>query len=217
MHRTVAAMANVPDPRADHWNARYQIDSYLFGAQPNEFLVAQAHRLSPGQRVLCVADGEGRNSVWLAKQRLDVEAFDISEVGVAKATRLAAEHDADVTLDVASVADFGWPIDRYDAVAAIFIQFLTPAERPVLFDRIRRALHPGGLLLLVGYRLEQLDYGTGGPSVPEQLYSEQQLRDELGEFEILELHSEDREVEEGSSHRGMSALIEVVARRPRGA
>ncbi len=208
------AVTTSPDPRADHWNARYNTDSYLFGEQPNEFLVAQAHRLSPGQRVLCVADGEGRNSVWLAKHGLDVEAFDISEIGVGKARRLAAEHDAPVACNIASVADFDWPVERYDAVAAIFVQFLSPAERPALFDRIQQALRPGGLLLLVGYRTEQLAYGTGGPSVLDQLYSEQQLGAELRAFEMLELRAEDREVQEGSSHSGMSALIEVVARRP---
>lgn len=207
-------MTNSPDPRADHWNMRYQIESYLFGVEPNEFLVAEAHRLTPHQRVLCVADGEGRNSVWMARQGLDVEAFDISEVAVGKARRLAAEHGAHVDFNCASVAGFDWPINRYDAVAAIFIQFLTALERPWLFDQILRSLQPGGLLLLEGYRVEQLNYGTGGPSVPEQLYREEQLRDELRAFEILELRSEDREVQEGASHRGMSALIEVVARRP---
>ena len=207
-------MTNLPDPRADHWNMRYQIESYLFGVEPNEFLVAEAHRLTPHQRVLCVADGEGRNSVWMARQGLDVEAFDISEVAVGKARRLAAEHGAHVDFNCASVAGFDWPTDRYDAVAAIFIQFLTALERPLLFDQILRSLQPGGLLLLEGYRVEQLAYGTGGPSVPEQLYREEQLRDELRAFEILELRSEDREVQEGASHRGMSALIEVVARRP---
>ena len=207
-------MTEAPDPRIEHWNARYQIDSYLFGDQPNEFLVAEAHRLHPGQLVLCVADGEGRNSVWLARQGLDVEAFDISDVAVAKARRLATDREVQVAFDVASVSDFRWPAARYDAVAAIFIQFLTPAERPVLFDLVFRALRPGGLFILVGYRLEQLAYATGGPSTPDQLYTEQQLREELQAFEILELKSEDRELEEGSSHKGMSALLEVVARRP---
>ncbi len=113
--------------------------------------------------MLCVADGEGRNSVWLAGQGLDVDAFDTSPVGVAKAERLAAERRVSVRFHVSDADGWDWPKGAYDAVAAIYIQFAPPDMRRRIFGRIARALRPGGLLLLEGYRAEPLAYGTGGP------------------------------------------------------
>ena len=199
---------------AREWDRRYAGDGYRFGTAPNRFLASCGHLLAPGGRVLCVADGEGRNSVWLAARGFDVDAFDLSPVGVAKARRLAAERGVDVRLEVAGVDDWRWPDGVYDAVVAIFVQFAPPGMRRRLFARIARALRPGGVLLLQGYRPEQLAYGTGGPGVPDRLYTEHQLREELAALDIERLDAYDAEVDEGSGHAGMSALIDVVARRP---
>ena len=115
---------------------------------------------------------------------------------------------------VADADTWPWPEDTYDVVAAIFIQFADPALRRRIYDRIGRALVPGGVLLLEGYTVDQLQYGTGGPRSPDHLYTEEQLRDELGTFEIERLHAYHASVEEGPGHSGMSALVDVVARRP---
>lgn len=200
--------------RALDWDARYDRDDYLFGTEPNRFLVDCRPLLGPGDRVLCIADGEGRNSVWLAGEGMRVDAFDPSPVAVAKARRLAGERGVAVGFAVAGVDDWDWPGEAYDAVAAIFIQFAPPAMRRRLFGRILAALRPGGLLLLEGYRLEQLAHGTGGPSVPDQLYTEPQLREELAAFVVESVHAHDAVVDEGPVHSGMSALIDVIARRP---
>ena len=196
------------------WDARFSGDGFLFGTEPNEFLVRCRDLLPPGRRVLCVADGEGRNSVWLAEQGLVVDAFDRSPVGVAKAGRLADERGVEVRFDVADVDAWTWPAERYDVVVAIFIQFAPPDQRQRLFARAFSALRPGGLLLLEGYGVEQLGYGTGGPPEPDQLYTEGQLRSELAAFAIERLDAYDVDVREGPAHSGMSALIDVVARRP---
>ena len=196
------------------WDARFSGDGYLFGTEPNRFLVSCRGLLGERGRVLCVADGEGRNSVWLAAQGFGVDAFDPSPVGVLKARRLAAERGVSVRFEIADVDEWRWPAQTYDAVAAIFIQFAPPPLRRQLFDRIAGALRPGGLLLLQGYRVEQLTYGTGGPPIAELLYTETQLRAELSAFTIERLVSYDAVIEEGSGHSGMSALIDVVARRP---
>lgn len=203
-----------PPARPPEWDERYARDDYLFGTEPNRFLASSRGLLDDGGRVLCVADGEGRNSVWLAGEGFQVDAFDASAVGVAKARRLAAERGVTVHFEVADVDGWRWPEEAYDAVAAIFIQFAPPDMRRRTFDRIARALRPGGLLLLEGYRVEQLAYGTGGPPVADQLYTDAQLRRELSALRLDAVIAYDAEVDEGPVHSGMSALIDVVARRP---
>ena len=165
-----------------------------------------------GQRALCVADGEGRNSVWLAEQGLDVSAFDFSPVGVDKARRLAAKRGVTVSYEVASVYDWQWPQAAFDVVAAIFVQFADPAMRSFLFERMVRALKPGGLLLVQGYTPKQLEYRTGGPSRLENLYTADLLREAFKELEILELREYEAELGEGAAHAGRSAVIDLVAR-----
>lgn len=211
-------MASAEPERCDNpdWDRRFAGEGYLFGTEPNRFLVAASELIAPGGRVLCIADGEGRNSVWLAGRGFRVEAFDSSPVGVSKARRLASERGVSVDHAVGDADSWRWPEGIYDAVAAIFIQFAPPESRRRLFVRIAHSLRPGGLLLLEGYRVEQLEHGTGGPRVAEQLYTEDQLRAELAAFEIERLESYDAIVEEGHAHSGMSALVDVVARRPAG-
>ena len=201
-------------PGSASWDDRYAGDEYLFGTEPNRFLVACRSLLGDGGRALCVADGEGRNSVWLASEGFDVDAFDASPVAVEKARRLAAKRGVSVRFTVADADSWSWPESAYDVVAAIFIQFASPDLRRRMFDRIAQTLRPGGLLLLEGYRVEQLAYGTGGPRSTAQLYTEEQLRTELAVLRLEQLRSYDEAVEEGGAHSGMSALIDVVARRP---
>jgi len=200
------------DARAT-WDARFARDDYIFGTAPNVFLAAHAHRLKPGQRALSVADGEGRNSVWLAQRGLVVSAFDISPVGVRKAQALASRAGVAVDFAVAGIDDFPWPLAAFDVVAAIFIQFATPAERARLFVRMLDTLVPGGLLLLQGYTPRQLEYGTGGPPRADHLYTPDLLRESFAAHEILELREHDDVLAEGTQHAGMSALIDCVVRR----
>ena len=207
-----------PDPsdtsRSSYWDERFAGEAYRFGTEPNRFLVSCRELIGESGRVLCVADGEGRNSVWLAGQGLDVEAFDTSPVGVAKAERLADDRGVHVNFQVADADGWDWPEDAYDVVVAIYIQFAPPEMRRRIFGRIARALRPGGLFLLEGYRTEQLAYGTGGPKVLDQLYTEPQLRSELSMFAIEEIRSYDADIDEGPAHSGLSAVIDVIARRP---
>jgi SAM-dependent methyltransferase len=168
---------------------------------------------APGSRVLCVADGEGRNSVWLARQGHLVDAFDIAEVGVAKARRLAQRHGVVVNFSVAASETYAWPQGTCDGVAAIFIQFADPAERQRMFAHIVSSLKPGGTLLLQGYTPKQLEYGTGGPPHASHLYTPQLLREAFAGLEIVELREYEAELAEGDRHRGRSALIGLVARR----
>jgi SAM-dependent methyltransferase len=202
------------DPGLQIWDQRFAGEAYVFGEAPNAFLARQAPRLQPGWRALAVADGEGRNGAWLAGQGLQVVSLDGSPAAQEKARRLAAARGVELELVLADLSDWSWPEAVYDVVAAIFIQFASPALRGRLFEGMKRTLKPGGLLLLEGYRPEQIAYGTGGPRVPEQLYTETLLRQAFADMRILELASYDAEVDEGPGHSGMSALIDLVAVKP---
>ncbi len=196
------------------WDARFAAEGYLFGTAPNEFLRANAHLIPPGGRVLCIADGEGRNGVHLAQLGFDVESFDGSPVAVEKARRLAAERGVTLTAEVAGLDDWTWPPDRYDAVAAIFVQFSPPDMRRRMWARILRTLRPGGLLLCEGYGVEQLKHRTGGPPDPAHLYTEALLREELAGYDVETVREYEADVDEGPAHSGLSALVDVIARRP---
>lgn len=197
-----------------HWDTRFAGEGYHFGTEPNVFLASQEKLLRPGMSALCVADGEGRNSVWLARRGARVTAFDISPVGVEKARRLAREAGVTVDYSIADINTWNWDGAQYDLVAVIFIQFLAPAERARAFEGIARAVAPGGLLVMQGYRPRQVEYGTGGPPNPENLYTEALLREAFADLEILHLVEHDDVLDEGPRHRGMSALIDLVARKP---
>lgn len=196
------------------WDRRYAGDDYVFGTAPNAFLASEADRLAAGTSALAVADGEGRNGVWLAERGLDVLSVDASAVALAKARRLAESRGVRISTELVDLTAWDWPAEAFDAVVAIFIQFVGPAGREAIFAGMRRALKPGGLLLLQGYRPEQLAYGTGGPKAIENLYTRDLLERAFGDFEILSLREHDDEVQEGSGHSGRSALIDLVARKP---
>jgi SAM-dependent methyltransferase len=198
---------------AQTWNQRYQGEDFLFGTEPNHWLARHASVWKSGDRVLCVADGEGRNSVWLAQRGLQVDAFDIAEVGVAKARAFAEAAGTAVNFQVADVDSFAWPTGTYDGIAAIFIQFAPPAQRARLFERMVQALKPGGVLILQGYSPQQLVYKTGGPGQIEHLYTEDLLRQAFAGMKIEVLESYEADIAEGSGHRGHSALIGMVARK----
>lgn len=207
-------MSTPPFPDAcATWNDRFRAEGYLFGTEPNEYLREHARRLPPGGRVLCVADGEGRNSVWLARQGLQVDAFDIAEVGVRKARTLAQQAKVHVNYSVSDCEHFSWPAGAYDAVAAIFVQFADPPMRERLFTNMVRALKRDGLLILQGYTPRQLEYRTGGPPFLSHLYTGELLRSAFGMLEILELREYEAVLSEGAQHHGRSALLGLVARK----
>jgi cyclopropane fatty-acyl-phospholipid synthase-like methyltransferase len=196
------------------WNERYAAPGFLFGTEPAAFLKEQGAYLAPGAKALAVADGEGRNSVYLAQQGLAVTAMDGSDVAVEKARALAAERGVAVDFHVADIRTWDWTPETFDLVVAIFIQFAPPAGRATIFAGMQQTLKPGGVLLLHGYRPEQVDYGTGGPPQREHMYTEALLQEAFEDMEILRLATYDRMIEEGTGHSGMSALIDLVAKKP---
>jgi SAM-dependent methyltransferase len=198
---------------ADTWNRRYAGDTFLFGTEPNAWLREQVAHLPPGGHLLSVADGEGRNSVWLARQGFRVDAFDVAERAVEKARGLARQQGVAVRFEVADVDGFAWPEAACDGVVAVFVQFADPPLRARLFERMVRSLKPGGVLILQGYTPKQLEYRTGGPPILSHLYTRALLETAFAGLSIVELREYEADVQEGQGHRGHSALIGLVARR----
>jgi SAM-dependent methyltransferase len=195
------------------WEERFAAPGYLFGTEPNAFLKRQAHLLKPGLKALSVADGEGRNGVWLAEQGLEVETFDFSPKAVAKARELAKMRGLSLKTEVADLFEYQWPNAAYDVIAAIFFQFAGADTRAGVFAGIKRALKPGGLLLMQGYRVGQTKYGTGGPANPDNHWTRALIKQHFSDMSSLDISEHDSEIREGTHHVGMSALIDVVARK----
>ncbi|MAC81751.1 MAG: SAM-dependent methyltransferase [Rhodobacteraceae bacterium] len=195
------------------WDERFSTSDFVFGTAPAAYLVAAADHLDKGSRVLCVADGEGRNSVYLAGLGHEVTAFDASAVGIEKAKGLAAKQGVSVDYRLSGVEDWDWT-RPYDAVVAIFIQFMPPDMRARIFDGLRQAVRPGGLLLLHGYAPRQVEYGTGGPRQVQNMYTTDLLQTHFGDWDILRLEDYDADLDEGTGHSGRSGLVDLIARRP---
>lgn len=192
------------------WNSRFDTEDYVFGEAPNAFLRVHAPALTPG-RALCVADGEGRNGVWLAEQGWQVVSLDFSDVAQRKAAALAARRGVSLDLVQADVHAWKYPESGFDLVVDIFSQFSSPDDRVRKWTAMKSALKPGGLLLVQGYTPDQLHHRTGGPSELTQLYTEEMLRSAFGEFEIHQIVEEEVILDEGSGHHGPSAVIGLVA------
>jgi len=199
---------------ADFWNARYATDDYIFGTAPNVFLASQRALIHPGMQALAVADGEGRNGVWLAEQGVRVHAVDFSPAALDKARKLADERGVTLEFEQVDILDWDWPEAAYDLVAAIFIQFAPHPERERIIAGLRRCLKPSGVLVLQGYTPRQIEFATGGPSSAANMYTPELLRAWFGDWDIVHLHEHESTISEGSHHHGMSALIDLVARKP---
>ncbi len=193
------------------WNERYASEDFFYGTKPNDFLVEAATPLSRG-RALCLAEGEGRNSVWLAKQGFDVYSVDLSDIGVAKTLHFAASQGVTVHAQVGDLADFVIEPQSFDLIVSIFAH--TPsALRGSLHQRVVNGLRPGGIFILEAYRPDQIPLGTGGPNNPDMLLTADILRTELIGLEFDHLVEINRNVVEGAGHSGVAAVVQAIAHR----
>ena len=198
------------------WNERYSEPGFAYGAEPNDFLAANAERyLPPNGEILSLAEGEGRNAVFLARRGFRVTAVDGSAVGLEKARALAAKHGVDLQTVVADLDAFDLGVERWDGIVSIWCHLPTELRARV-HRSIVSALRPGGVFLLEAYTPEQLGYKTGGPSSVEMLMTLAALRSELADLDFLVGEEKLREVHEGKYHDGTSAVLQVVARKPLG-
>ncbi len=195
------------------WNARYAEVPGMFGESPNEFLLEQAHRLQPGMAALALGDGEGRNGVWLAGQGLRVTALDWSSTGMARAAEFAAVRGVALETVVADATMWDWPAGRFDLVAWVFVH-LPPADRAAVAAGVRRALKPGGLLVLECFSPAQEGRRSGGPRMPDLLFTRAILEDAFAGFEVMVMLEGAVRLDEGPKHQGLAEVVRAILRKP---
>jgi SAM-dependent methyltransferase len=193
------------------WEGRYGADEFVYGTEPNEFLTEAVAGINPGD-VLCLADGEGRNGVYLATLGHRVTSVDLTQSGMDKAARLAAERGVELTTVVADLADYDLGSERWDLIVSIFAHTPPPVRRSI-HAGVASALRPGGRFVLEAYTPDQIGRGTGGPPVPELTMTLAGLRDELTDLDLEVGRELVRPVVEGSGHTGDGAVVQVIARR----
>ncbi|MGI9316665.1 MAG: SAM-dependent methyltransferase [bacterium] len=194
------------------WDERYSTDEYVYGKNPNDFLVLASSRIPKG-RVLCLAEGEGRNAVFLARKGFEVVAVDSSSVGLEKAIRLADERGVSIQTIHADLADFEIDKECFSGIISIFAH--TPSDvRIDLHRKIVEGLAPGGVLVLEAFRPAQLNYTTGGPPSSELMMTLEDLKQELLGLNFAYGEEIEREIVEGNLHTGLCAVVQVVGVRP---
>jgi len=204
--------SNASPPSGGRWDGRYNSDDYFFGTEPNTFLTEVTDRLPPG-RALFLADGEGRNSVYLARKGWECTSMDASRVGNQKAQALA--NQAGVTIETvhADLRDYDIGHEEWDVVVSIFCH-LPPALRRDVHRRVVAGLKPGGAVVLEAYRPEQLQYGTGGPPDETLMISEDVLREDFAGLQVEHCVQAVRNVTEGRGHTGRAAVVQFLAIKP---
>jgi SAM-dependent methyltransferase len=198
----------------DAWDERYGAEGYYYGTEPNEFLREHCSAIRLGGDVLCLAEGEGRNAVFLAQQGFHPVAVDQSAVGIKKAQQLAAERGVRIDTIVADLDCYRIEPGRWDGIVSIWCH-LPAALRAAVHRQVVVGLKIGGVFLLEAYTPAQLRYGTGGPKTADLLPTLADLRQELDGLELVHAIERERTVHEGGGHTGLSAVVQLVAyRRP---
>lgn len=195
------------------WDERYAETDYVYGTEPNAFLAEHDEIIPRGGTVLCLAEGEGRNAVWLAQQGYKVTGVDSSSVGLEKAQTLAAECGVSIETHCVDLAEFHIEKNSWDGIVSIFCH-VPPAIRQRLHKQVVAGLKPGGVLILEAYRPKQLEYGTGGPPVAELMMQLDETKQELHGLEWLHAAELDREVIEGKYHTGKGAVVQLIGKKP---
>ncbi len=191
------------------WDQRYAVEEYVYGTRPNDFLASVVDRLPMG-RVLCLAEGEGRNAVFLAEQGFEVTAADSSAVGLEKARKLAGQRGVHIETVVADLAHYEIVPESWDAIVAIFCHLPPPLRRAVHAQAVA-GLRPGGAFVLEAYTPAQLQHGTGGPPVVELMMALDGVRDELTGLRFEHAVETERDIQEGQFHAGVGAVVQVLA------
>jgi cyclopropane fatty-acyl-phospholipid synthase-like methyltransferase len=196
----------------EFWDTRYRDKGYVYGLSPNDFLREHATLFKAGDKVLSLAEGEGRNAVFLAQQGCKVCGVDFSAEGRKKTLQLAQKQGVEIDYDVADLTQYDMGEEQWDGIVSIFCHVVDSA-RLAVYRTIKRGLKSGGIFLLESYNKKQLEFDTGGPRDATHLPSLEELNSAFDDFELVLAQDIEREVREGQCHIGFSSVTQFIARR----
>ena len=193
------------------WDERFNSEEYRYGKEANDFLKSSYQQIPKG-KVLCIGEGEGRNSVFLAKQGYNVTALDYSIIGLQKTEKLAKENNVNVNLIHEDITKYKFEINAWNGIVSIFCHF-DKSNRQKVHKSCVNALAPGGVFLLEAYSPDQLKYGSGGPKTIDLLMELSEVKNELTGLEFIQAHKVERKIIEGTLHNGMASVIQILAKK----
>lgn len=196
----------------EKWDERYGANEYVYGKEPNLFL-KQNYTVIPQGNVLCIADGEGRNGVWLAKQGYNVTSIDFSPKAIEKIDRLALESNVSLNTICDDILNYNFGKNKYDGIVSIFAHFKID-EMNKLHHKYFNALKPNGIFLMEVFAKEQLPLTTGGPKDISLLYNTQNIRESFPTAEIELLKKDIVYLHEGDLHDGKAVVVRAIIRKP---
>lgn len=192
------------------WDQRYSEKGFAYGTSPNDFLVEAAPFLPLRARILCLAEGEGRNAIHLATKGHHVVAVDSSAVGLAKASKRALEAGVAIETVITDLSSYNIKPSSYDAIISIFCH-LPPSIQADIHGQIYQGLRPGGTFILEGYSKNQRHYTSGGPKNSALLMDLETIKAELGPLKLKHAAEIERDIHEGAYHNGRGSVVQIIA------
>jgi 2-polyprenyl-3-methyl-5-hydroxy-6-metoxy-1,4-benzoquinol methylase len=197
----------------NHWNTRFQADNYVYGIEPNIFLAEMQKKLQLSGEALAIAEGEGRNAVFLAQQGMNVTAWDYAEAGLEKTKKLGQERGVAVSTELVDLNVATWRKDLWDEIICIFGHFPEELRKKTLLG-VKEAIKPGGYYITEVYSHKQIPYNSGGPRVLDFLYKPDEFLQTFADWRIIHFFMGEAVRHEGELHNGLAHVIQFVGQKP---
>ena len=199
--------------KVNQWNTRFQAENYVYGKNPNVFLEEIQKKLQLTGEALAIAEGEGRNAVFLAEQGMNVTAWDYAESGLQKTNKLAEERGVKVHTILVDLNEATWEKDKWDEIVCIFGHFPKELRNRTLLE-VKDAIKPGGYYITEVYSHKQIPYNSGGPRDLELLYSPEEFLQTFADWRIVHFFMGEVVRHEGELHNGLAHVIQFVGQKP---
>lgn len=189
------------------WDERYSQNDFIYGKEPNLYFKEIIDKIKPG-KLFMPGDGEGRNSIYAAKNNWEVTMVDFSSVAVQKAKHYAQHDNVKIDITAADLSDYEYPQNYFDAVGIIFLHLQSP-QKEIIHSKIANSIKPGGTIILEVFSNNQLQHGSGGPRNKNALYSIEEISEYYKAFDKKELAEKTIELKESKQHWGPATVLRL--------